>query len=277
MRWFRYFGVAFDSIIAHKLRAALTMLGIVIGVAAVLTTLGIGRGASASITSDIARPGTTMLTVSPGAASSGGVTGSSGSARTLTLADAEALTDETLHPDVVMVVPQYNGTAQLVVGGNNVQEQIVGTSADYAVIRNLEIASGRFLSTQDITEQQSVAVLGANIAEDLFGRVDVVGEVVRINGEPFQVIGVLAESGGDGFGSSDSQTFVPIGVAQSRLFNAPRYRGELTVSQILWTPPPRNGSTPPNARWSRRCACVTAWPRTTTTISASPTRPACSI
>ena len=233
MRWFRYFGVAVESIMAHKLRAALTMLGIIIGVTAVLTTLGIGRGASASITGEIASQGTTMLTISPGAASSGGVTGASGSARTLTVADAEALADPTLHPDVVLVVPQYNGTAQLVVGSNNVQEQIVGTVEGYAEIRNLEIGSGRFLSAEDVTEQQRVAVLGADIAQDLFGRVDVVGEAVRINGEPFQVIGVLTASGGDGFGSSDNQTFVPIGVAQGRLFNAPRYRGDLTVSQIL--------------------------------------------
>ena len=233
MRWFRYFGVAFESILAHKLRATLTMLGIVIGVAAVLTTLGIGRGASASITGEIASQGTTLLTISPGASSSGGVTGSSGSARTLTLADAQALADSALHPDVVLVVPQYNGTAQLVVGGSNAQEQVVGTTAGYADIRNLEVASGRFLSEQEVTDQQSVAVLGATIAQDLFGRTDVVGESVRINGEPFQVIGVLAESGGDGFGSSDSQAFIPIGVAQSRLFSAPRYRGDLTVSQIL--------------------------------------------
>jgi putative ABC transport system permease protein len=233
MRWFRYFGVAFESILAHKLRAALTMLGIVIGVAAVLTTLGIGRGASASITGEIAEQGTTLITISPGASSSGGVTGSSGSARTLTLGDAEALADGALHPDVAMVVAQYSGSAQLVAGSSNTREQVVGTTAGYAAILNLEVAQGRFLEAREVDEQQSVVVLGATIARTLFGRVDVVGDSVRIEGEPFLVVGVLAESGSGGFGSSDTQSFVPIGVAQSRLFSAPRYRGELTVTQIL--------------------------------------------
>lgn len=231
MKILRYFPVAFDSIFAHKLRSALTMLGIVIGVAAVLSTIGIGQGASAQITEQIASQGTNLLTISPGATTQGGVR-TSGSAATLTVGDAEALADKTLHPDLAAIAPTYSGNAQMVNGSENTSGQVVGTTTAYMGIRNLEIASGEFLSEDDVLAQNHVAVLGSNVAEDLYAGADPVGQTVRINNEPFTVIGVLAEAGSAGFNSPDDQAFVPLGVAQGRLFNAPRYRGEYTVSNI---------------------------------------------
>jgi putative ABC transport system permease protein len=232
MKIIKYLQVALESISAHKMRAILTMLGIIIGVAAVLTTMGIGRGAAANITNRITSQGTNLLTISPGASSSGGLAGTGGSAGTLTMADVKSLQDQSLHPTLALVAPEYSANARLVYGDTNTQNSVVGATADYAEIRNLEIASGRFLTAEDSKNQSRVAVLGSTLAVDLFGGDNPVGLSVRINGEPYQVIGVLEETGGFGRTTPDEQAFVPIELAQGRLFNAPRYRGEYTVSGI---------------------------------------------
>jgi putative ABC transport system permease protein len=119
-----------------------------------------------------------------------------------------------------------------VYGDTNTQNTVVGVTADYAEVRNMEIASGRFLTASDSQEQAHVVVLGSEVAADLFGGENPVGLSVRIDGEPFQVVGVLEESGGFSRDTPDTQAFVPIEVAQGRLFNADRYRGEYTVSNI---------------------------------------------
>ncbi len=232
MKALKYVQVAIESILAHKMRAILTMLGIIIGVAAVLITLGIGRGAAADITSNVTSQGTNLLTITPGSVSVDGVSGGSGSATTLTMGDVEALRDKTLHPAVDMVEPEYSGSAQLVFDGTNTRNTVIGTTTDYLTIHNSAMATGRFLSAEDMAQQSHVVVLGYTAATDLFSNENPVGEYIRINGEPFQVIGVMAESGGFGRNNPDSQVYVPIGVAQGRLFNAPRYRGEYTVSTI---------------------------------------------
>ncbi len=232
MKIFKYLQVALESIVAHKMRAILTMLGIIIGVAAVLTTMGIGRGAAASITERIESQGTNLLTVIPGASSAGGVSGASGSAGTLTIGDAIALQAQNLHPDIELVAPEFNGNMQLVYGSNNNQSSVVGITSDYFTVRSMEIASGRFLTDEEITNQAQVVVIGSELAVDLFEGENPVGLTVRIGAQPFQVVGVLEESGGFGRTSPDNQAFVSIGLAQGRLFNAPRYRGDYTVSNI---------------------------------------------
>lgn len=230
MRWFRYFPVAFSSIRANKLRSALTMLGIIIGVVAVLCTVGIGQGASAEITAQIASQGTNLLLVSPGAATVGGVR-TTGSANTLSIGDANALMDKSYHPDLGEIAPNYDGSAQLVYGSANTSAPVVGTTPSYQNIRNLEVTSGTFLTKEQVESLAHVVVLGASAYTDLFGGAQAVGETIRINNEPFTVIGVLKSSGMGSFGG-DSQVIVPIGVAQGRLFNASRYRGEYNVSGI---------------------------------------------
>jgi len=232
MKVIRYLRVAIESILAHKLRAILTMLGIIIGVAAVLITMGIGRGAAASITERIESQGTNLLSISPGATSSGGMREASGSARTLTIGDAQALMDQSLHPAIAQVAPEYGANAQLVYGSTNTNNQITGVTAVYAGVRSLEVASGRFLTAEEVEAQSQVVVLGSELATDLFGSADPLGQGVRIEGQPFQVVGVLAESGGFGRNTPDEQAYVPIGLAQGRLFNAPRYRGEYTVTSL---------------------------------------------
>ena len=232
MRIFRYLRVALESITAHKLRAILTMLGIIIGVAAVLSTMGIGRGAAADITERIESQGTNLLTISPGASTQGGLSGGAGSASTLTMGDVEALQDRKLHPSVAVVAPEYSATGRLVYGDTNTQNTVAGVTDDYAGVRNQEIASGRYLTPVDNQGQAHVVVLGSELAADLFAGENPVGLSVRITGEPFQIIGVLEEVGGFGRNTPDTQGYVPIEVAQARLFNADRYRGQYTVSSI---------------------------------------------
>jgi putative ABC transport system permease protein len=232
MKILKYLQVALESIVAHKMRAILTMLGIIIGVAAVLTTMGIGRGAAANITSRIESQGTNLLSISPGASSSGGLSGERGSAGTLTMGDVAALQNSALHPDLALLAPEYGANARLVYGDSNSQNNVNGITIAYPTVRNQEIASGRFLTAEEIENQSQVVVLGPDLAGDLFGDENPVGLTVRINAQPFRVVGVLKESGGFGRNTSDNQAFVPLGIAQGRLFNAPRYRGEYTLTSL---------------------------------------------
>jgi putative ABC transport system permease protein len=217
MRVIRYFGVAWQSIQAHRMRAILTMLGIIIGIAAVLVTVGIGSGAAASITERIESSGTNLLTISSGSRGS--------TSSTLTMADAAVLGNSQSFPTIIGLAPQFSSQTTVANGATNGTYQVVGTTADYATIRNLDIAGGAFLQDSETAANSYTVVLGDTVATDLFGGQDAVGQSVRIGDALFQVIGVLEASGSSGFGSSDSQVFVPINVAHGRLFNADRYRG----------------------------------------------------
>jgi putative ABC transport system permease protein len=232
VKLFSYLQVSLESLVLHKTRAILTMLGIVIGVMAVLITMGIGRGAASNITQRIQSQGTNLLTISPGATRTGGFSGGGGSARTLTMGDAEALLAPTLQPRPDLVVPEYGARAQLVYAGNNSQNQVLGTTAEYATMHNQTLADGRFMTAEEVASQRQVVVLGATLATDLFGSSEPVGQSIRVNGQPFDVVGVLKTSGGMGFDRTDTQAFIPIAVAQGRLFNAPRYRSDYTVTGI---------------------------------------------
>lgn len=225
MKIFRYLGVAFESIQAHKMRAILTMLGIIIGVAAVLITVGIGSGAAVSITERIESNGTNLLTVSAGNRGS-----SSGSA--LTLADAEALNNPDHFPAIQYVVPQYSSSTTLTNGGSQGSYQVVGTTANYATVRNLDVAEGQFLDADQVADNAYAVVLGDTVASDLFGGQDPIGKSIRIDDALFEVVGVLESSGSSGFGSSDSQVYIPLNLALGRLFNASRYRGSYNISSV---------------------------------------------
>lgn len=224
MKALKYLRVAVESIQAHRLRAILTMLGIMIGIAAVLVTVGIGSGSAASITERIESSGTNLLTVSSG---SRGATGA-----TLTIADAEVLMNSDRFPQIEQVAPQYQGNSTVTYGASEGSYTVVGTTAAYITVRNQDLADGTFLSADQVTVNSNVVVLGATVASDLFGGQEPLGQNVRIDDALFQVIGVLESTGSSGFGSSDSQVFVPIGVAQGRLFNATRYRGAYIISSM---------------------------------------------
>ncbi len=226
MKFFRYLAVSFDSIFAHKLRASLTMLGIIIGVAAVLLTVGIGSGAAASITERIEASGTNLLTISAGASRGVNTTSS------LTLADVEVLNDRALFPAIVAVAPQYSANATVLFGNSEGSYTIVGTTANYLDVRNQTVATGAFLTNEQVAGNENVAILGDTVASDLFGADDPIGQTVRIGDTLLSVVGVLKATGSAGFGSSDSQIFVPIGTAQARLFNAQRSNGSYAVNTI---------------------------------------------
>jgi putative ABC transport system permease protein len=222
--------VAIRSLNANKLRSALTMLGIIIGVAAVIALMSIGRGAQVAITSQIESMGTNLLYVRPGSTQQGGVRTAEGSAQTLTREDAEALESV---PGVVAVAPQVSGFGQIVYMGNNTNVQVTGVTPAYQTVRNYELADGSFIEDSHVNGRTAVAVLGADTATTLFGEdAQAVGERIRINGVTMRVIGVLEAKGGTGFGSQDEVVLVPLTTAQSRLFGGMRFRGGNGVSVI---------------------------------------------
>lgn len=224
MKILRYFGVALETIRSHKLRAFLTMLGIIIGVSAVLVTVGIGSGAAASITERIESNGANLLTVSSGVRG-GGASG-------LSMADAQLFSDRSHFPNISYVAPQYTSSATISKDASEGSYQVMGATDAYAVVRNLTLASGNFLTSEQLSQNAMVVVLGATVADDLFGGQDPLDQMVRIDDTLFRVVGVLEATGSSGFGSSDSQVFVPIKVAQGRLFNATRLRGSYLVTSI---------------------------------------------
>ncbi len=230
MNLYTNFIESLESLYANKLRSALTILGIVIGVAAVIAMLSIGRGAQASITNQIESIGTNLVYVSPGSTTEGGVRSAGGSAGNLTEQDANAL--EGL-PGVVTVVPEVDGFAQLVYMGNNTNARLLGITPDYQTMSNLTLADGAFISQDNVVARSPVVVLGNTIATDLFGgTIGVVGQNVMIRNQPFKVIGVLNSKGGTGFLNQDQQIFVPITTAQTRLTGSTFFRGANVVNTI---------------------------------------------
>jgi putative ABC transport system permease protein len=225
--------IALRSLSANKLRSTLTMLGVIIGVAAVISLMSIGRGAQASIDNQINSLGTNLLFVSPGAASSNGVRQAEGSAETLTYQDAQALNDPVNLPAVAAVAPQVQSFGQAVYRGNNANAPILGVTPDYQNVRNYTVQNGDFISQANVTGRSQVAVLGATIAAELFTNgQDPIGQSIRINNVPFRIIGVLQSQGGGGFGSQDDQILVPITTAMARLQRNRAGGGGDLVSQI---------------------------------------------
>jgi putative ABC transport system permease protein len=207
---------ALESLSANRLRSGLTMLGIIIGVGAVIAMLSIGQGAQSTITSAISGIGTNLLFVF-----SGNDTQDVRNPRPLTLQDAAAIADPLMAPDVVAVAPTIQGSAEVATAsGKSTRNSIIGVTPEYFSMQNYTLTEGAFITQDNILGQASVAVIGPSIADRLFGRHEgVVGETMRINGQPFRVIGVLASKGGGMFGGQDSRILVPFSTAQARLIH----------------------------------------------------------
>lgn len=223
---------ALSSLAANKLRAGLTVLGIVIGVAAVISLLSIGRGAQDAITERIQSLGTNLLFVRPGGTFQGGVFGGQGSASTLTLDDAYAIQDAAFASSIKSVAPELGTGGQVVAGRENTFTQIAGVTPEYQFVREFTMASGQFINQTHLDRSSQVAVLGSSVAEDLFGFRDPVGQPVRINGRQFSVIGVLDSKGGGFFGSFDDQVVVPITTVYNRLSATRTAEGGVSVQTI---------------------------------------------
>jgi len=217
--------VALEALRSNKLRSLLTMLGIVIGVSAVIAMVALGRGAQQSVKDRIAALGTTMLTVVPGQQRGPGSVASATDRRPLTLEDAQALDDR--GTVLAAVEPEMARTMQVVFGSHNTNTTIVGTTANYLEVRKYEIDGGRMFAASEDAARRRVAVLGPQVMSDLgvTSPAAIVGETVRINGAQFMVIGVLAPKGQTGgFQNPDDQVLIPIQTAEARLMGGDRLR-----------------------------------------------------
>ncbi|QVL36331.1 ABC transporter permease [Aminirod propionatiphilus] len=222
--------IALRSLRVNRMRSALTMLGIVIGVAAVIAMFAIGNGANEKISSTIASMGTNLLMVLPGSATSGGARQGSSSVPTLTLEDAEAIGQEIT--TVEDVAPILNGSAQIVFGNANWATTVWGTTASIMNVRSWTLASGRVFNDSDVRSAAKVCILGQTVAEELFGHDDPLGKTVRINKIPMTVIGLLTEKGSAAMGNDqDDVLFVPITTAQKRLFGS-RFPGKIGTIMV---------------------------------------------
>jgi putative ABC transport system permease protein len=227
--------LALRALSVNKLRSALTMLGIIIGVGAVITLLSVGVGVQNLVTSQLQSIGTNLLFVVSG--NLGGNTGRSASGLTLTLNDAQAIGDPFNVPDIVGVAPEVLSNAEVSYGKTKLRVSVSGVTSSYATVRNRPIALGDFLDDTDVSARSRVAVIGSRIAERFFGDTGTypVGASIKINNIPFRVIGVLEERGGTGGpgGNQDEVVMVPLSTAHERLF--PRFhnrRGEPMLSVI---------------------------------------------
>jgi len=203
------FHLAVRGLIAYKTRSLLTMLGIIIGIGAVIIMINVGRGASAGIQQQIQNLGANMLMVYPGSSQKGGVRAGFGSKATLRVQDAQAIMKEC--PSVLRTTHITTRTAQLVAGDNNWNTNVSGTTADYPLIRDWPVQEGEFLTPHHIRTSANVTVLGNSVRENLFGLdTQVIGRTIRINNAPFRVIGTLAAKGSDPRGrDQDDTVFVP--------------------------------------------------------------------
>ncbi|MGB7877108.1 MAG: ABC transporter permease [Anaerolineales bacterium] len=204
---------ALESLNGNKMRSGLTVLGIVIGVAAVIAMLSVGRGAEASITGSISGIGTNLLFVFRGDFSD-----EVRNPKPLTLGDAQAIADPFQAPSVQAVAPALQGNGEVAFGGERTTTQIMGVTPEYFPVRNYAVTEGDFINEEHILGRASVVLIGPDVADNLFGRRDgITGETVRIEGQPFRVLGVLESKGGGGFGSQDDLVMVPFSTAQARL------------------------------------------------------------
>ena len=226
------FKIAIRALRANKLRSVLTMLGIVIGVATVVALLSIGKGATASITSEVQSSGTNLLTVSAGRSEFGpGDGGASQQASHLYYSDYELL-QRGLVDNVTVIVPTYQSSYIIKFGDESFSVSVTGVTEDYQEVRSYDVSTGRFISDGDNKSQAFVAVLGSQTAEDLFESLSPIGKTISVNGIKFEVVGVL-ESKGSGFGSADDAVFIPLQTGYTKLFGSTAtFNGKKTIDNI---------------------------------------------
>jgi putative ABC transport system permease protein len=208
--------MAFQGLGANKLRSFLTMLGVIIGVGAVIIAISIGEGSRAAVAESIQKLGTNVLTVFPGSQRRGGISFGGGSSTTLKLADADAILRGA--PSVKAVSPTVNRSAQIKYSNKNDSKSITGTGIDYPTISNHVVKSGRYFNAAELRSQRRVAVVGSGVAKDIFDKASPVGKIIKINGQGFTVVGVFKEKGGTGFRNPDDAVYVPVTTAMRRLF-----------------------------------------------------------
>lgn len=208
--------MAINALLANKMRSLLTMLGVIIGVAAVIALVSVGMGVRTGITSNFESLGANTITIMPGSSNRGGPRGAAGSMQTLKYDDAKAI--EAKIKDIQYVSPTVSSSYQVVNGNQNWNTSVTGVTPDLMQIRSLTVDNGSFISKDDMTKRNRVAVIGATVAENLFGTENPVGKNIRIKNQPFKVIGILASKGSSGFGQDqDDVIYIPLTTAQERM------------------------------------------------------------
>lgn len=231
MNYQNLFKIAIRAIAANKMRSFLTALGIIIGIAAVITMLAIGQGSKASIKANIAEMGSNMIMISPGADMRGGVRQDASSMETLKQADYQSIKDECNY--ISAISPTVNGSGQWIYGNNNTQSSIYGVNQDYLSIRQLKVADGEMFTDTDIKAASKVCILGQTVVDYLFpDGSDPIGTVVRFNSIPFRVIGVLKKKGYNSMGmDQDDLVLAPYTTVMKRIM-AQTYLGGIVCSAI---------------------------------------------
>ena len=208
--------IALHELFANKMRSVLTMLGIIIGVAAVIAMVSIGMGVKSNVQDSMASLGSNMLIITPGAENSGGVRGAKGSRTSLKYDDAEEIKKKIKNIDYVS--PTVMSSYQVVNGNLNWNTSVIGVTPEYMAIRSLTVTAGTFITQSDIEKRQRVAVIGSTVAENLFGVQNPIGQNIRINNQPFKVVGILASKGQSSMGQDqDDMVVIPLTTGQERL------------------------------------------------------------
>ena len=208
--------MALNALLANKLRSLLTMLGIIIGVGAVIAMVSIGMGVRTSVSDSFASLGSNMLIVMPGSSNTGGVRGAAGSRKSLKYDDAKAIAAKIKGIDYVS--PTVSSSYQVVNGNLNWNTEVMGVTPEFMQIRSLKVENGSFITTSDLNKRSRVAVIGSTVATNLFGTENPVGQNIRINNQPFKVIGLLASKGQSTVGQDqDDVIYIPITTAQERM------------------------------------------------------------
>lgn len=218
MKTWQFILSLFEALFINKVRTGLAMLGIVIGIAAVITLVSLGESSQKAVESDIQSLGANLLTVIPA---------SRGSDSKLTMQDVSAITNSSLFSRIDNISPEVMGSGTLSYGEKTTNAQIFGVTAAYLHVRNLSLQTGYFISSQDVAAATKVVVLGSQVAEELFGKgTNALGQQVRLNGDIFTVIGIAESKGGNGFFGQDSLAYFPLSTVQKRI------NGEKTLSTI---------------------------------------------
>ncbi len=221
---------ALESLNANKMRSGLTILGIVIGVAAVIAMLAVGSGAQNTITGSISGLGSNLLFVFRGG------NNNVRNPQPLTLGDANAISDPFQAPSVEAVAPYISSNLPVTFSGESINSSINGVTPEYLSVRNYSLLEGEFITEENILGRGSVAVIGVEVADKLFGHRDgLIGETIRIDGQPFRIIGILTPRGGSAFGSEDNVVIIPFSTAQSRLIRRSNDHVDFILVQAVST------------------------------------------
>jgi putative ABC transport system permease protein len=228
--WLETLRTAYDALRTRRLRSALTMLGILIGIAAVMLTVGLGQGAQQQVTDQINRLGSNLLIVTPGSSTSAsGVRGGRGSATTLTMDDAVMLADPAVAPDIARVAPVSGGSLSLVAGTTTWTSNVVATTPDWLAVRARTVSLGRFFTADELASESPVVVLGTTTVTQLLGGANAVGQTITIGGQNVTVIGVLNTEGSTTGGDQDDLVIMPQSTYAARLSTSANPRSVSTI------------------------------------------------